>query len=81
MEDGAGEISAVGDQYLYEARSMTMSSLTTFFMMLAGACLVLYAMTVPLPYQGETDSFVHTLSLYGFGFFGMIAYLSSQEDK
>ena len=58
-----------------------MSSLTVFFTVLAGVCLVLYAMTVPLPYQGETDSFVHTLSLYGFGFFGMIAYLSSQEDK
>ena len=57
------------------------SSLTTFFIVLAGACLVLYAVTVPLPYQGETDSFIHTLSLYGFGFFGMIAYLSSKEDQ
>ena len=58
-----------------------MSGLTIFFITLSGASLVLYSLTVPLPYQGETDSFVHTLSLYGFGFFGVIAYLSSREDQ
>ena len=58
-----------------------MSGLTIFFVTLSAASLVLYAITVPLPYQGETDSFVHTLSLYGFAFFGGIAYLSYREDK
>ena len=58
-----------------------MSGLTIFFVTLSAASLVLYSLTVPLPYQGETDSFVHTLSLYGFAFFGGIAYLSSKEDK
>ena len=58
-----------------------MSGLTVFFIALSGVSLVLYSFTVPLPYQGETDSFVHTLSLYGFGFFGVIAYLSSREDQ
>ena len=58
-----------------------MSGLTVFFIALSAVSLVLYSMTVPLPYQGETDSFVHTLSLYGFGFFGVIAYLSSREDQ
>ena len=58
-----------------------MSGLTIFFIGLSGASLVLYAMTVPLPYEGETDSFVHTLSLYGFAFFGGIAYLSYKEDQ
>ena len=80
MEDESRQISDVGTADLYEAGHM-ISSLTAFFMVLAGVCLVLYAITVPLPYQGETDSFVHTLSLYGFGFFGMIAYLSSREDQ
>lgn len=58
-----------------------MSGLTIFFITLSGASLVLYSMTVPLPYQGETDSFTHTLSLYGFAFFGVIAYLSYREDQ
>ena len=58
-----------------------MSGLTMFFIALSGASLVLYSMTVPLPYEGETDSFVHTVSLYGFAFFGGIAYLSYQEDQ
>lgn len=80
MEDESRQISDVGTADLYEAGHM-ISSLTAFFIVLAGVCLVLYAITVPLPYQGETDSFVHTLSLYGFGFFGMIAYLSGREDQ
>ena len=58
-----------------------MSGLTVFFITLSGASLVLYSLTVPLPYQGETDSFVHTLSLYGFAFFGGIAWLSYKEDQ
>jgi len=58
-----------------------MSGLTVFFIVLSGVSLVLYAVTVPLPYQGETDSFVHTLSLYGFVFFGGIAWLSYKEDQ
>ena len=58
-----------------------MSGLTVFFIALSGVSLVLYSMTVPLPYQPETDSFVHTLSLYGFAFFGGIAYLSYREDQ
>jgi len=58
-----------------------MSSLTVFFIALSGVSLVLYSMTVPLPYQGETDSFAHTLSLYAFAFFGGIAYLSYREDQ
>ena len=58
-----------------------MSRLTIFFVTLSAASLVLYSLTVPLPYQGETDSFVHTLSLYGFAFFGGTAYLSYQEDQ
>ena len=60
---------------------MTMSSLTVFFTVMSAVFLVVYALTVPLPYQGETDSLVHTLSLYGFGFFGVIAYLSHKEDQ
>ena len=58
-----------------------MSGLTMFFIALSGASLVLYSLTVPLPYEGEPDSFVHTVSLYGFAFFGGIAYLSYQEDQ
>ena len=58
-----------------------MSGLTIFFVTFSAASLVLYSMTVPLPYEGETDSFVHTVSLYGFAFFGGIAYLSYQEDQ
>ena len=58
-----------------------MSGLTIFFVTLSAASLVLYSMTVPLPYEGETDSFVHTLSLYGSAFFGGIAYLSYREDQ
>ena len=58
-----------------------MSGLTIFFVTLSAASLVLYSLTVPLPYQGETDSFIHTLSLYGFVFFGGIAYLSYREDQ
>jgi len=58
-----------------------MSGLTMFFVTLSAASLVLYSMTVPLPYQGETDSFVHTLSLYGFVFFGGIAWLSYREGQ
>ena len=58
-----------------------MSRLTIFFVTLSAASLVLYSLTVPLPYQGETDSFVHTVSLYGFVFFGGIAWLSYREDQ
>ena len=58
-----------------------MTGFTLFWVVLAGACLMLYAMTVPLPYQGETDSFTHDMALYGSAFFGGIAYLSSREDQ
>ena len=59
-----------------------MSPLTIFFIALSGASLVLYAMTVPMPFgTGTEDDFVHTLSLYGFVFFGGIAYLSHREDQ
>ncbi len=59
-----------------------MSGLTLFFLLLAGLSLVLYSMTVPMPFgSGTEDDFVHTLSLYGFGFFGGIAYLSYREDQ
>ena len=43
---------------------------------------MLYSMTVPMPFgSGTEDDFVHTLSLYGFAFFGGIAYLSYKEDQ
>ena len=59
-----------------------MSPLTIFFIALYGASLVLYSMTVPMPFgSGTEDDFVHTLSLYGFAFFGGIAYLSHKEDQ
>ena len=59
-----------------------MSGLTLIFLSLAGFSLVLYSMTVPLPFgAGTEDDFVHTLSLYGFAFFGGLAYLSYKEDQ
>ena len=59
-----------------------MSGLTLFFLLLSGFGLVLYSMTVPMPFgSGTEDDFVHTLSLYGFAFFGGIAYLSYKEDQ
>jgi len=59
-----------------------MSGLTLFFLIMAGFSLVLYSMTVPMPFgSGTEDDFVHTLSLYGFAFFGGIAYLSYKEDQ
>ncbi len=59
-----------------------MSPLTIFFMALSGASLVLYSVTVPMPFgSGTEDDFVHTLSLYAFAFFGGIAYLSHKEDQ
>ena len=59
-----------------------MSGLTLFFLIIAGFSLVLYSMTVPMPFgSGTEDDFVHTLSLYGFAFFGGIAYLSYKEDQ
>jgi|TARA_A100001388_G_scaffold152195_1_gene113095 hypothetical protein len=59
-----------------------MSGLTLFFLLLAGFSLVLYSMTVPMPFgSGTEDDFAHTLSLYGFAFFGGLAYLSYKEDQ
>ena len=58
------------------------TGLTVFFAVLSGASLVVYSMTVPMPFgTGTEDDFVHTLSLYGFAFFGGIAYLSYREDQ
>ena len=81
MEDVARQISDVGSADLYEARIM-MTGLTVFFAGLAGVSLVVYSVTVPMPFgTGSEDDLVHTLSLYGFAFFGGIAYLSYQEDQ
>ena len=58
-----------------------MTGFPLFWVVLAGACLMLYAVTVPLPYQGETDSFTHDMALYGSAFFGGIAWISYREDQ
>ena len=58
------------------------SGLTVFFMALSAVSLVLYSMTVPMPFgSGTEDDLIHTLSLYASVFFGGIAYLSYKEDQ
>ena len=81
MEDESRQISDVGTADLYEAGHM-ISSLTTFFIVLAGVCLVVYSMTVPMPMgTGTEDDLVHNLALLMSGFFGGIAWLSYREDQ
>ena len=81
MEDEPRQISDVGTADLYEARHM-INSITVIFMVLAGVSLVVYSMTVPMPFgTGSEDDLVHNLALLMSGFFGGLAYLSSREDQ
>ena len=59
-----------------------MSGITGFFIGCSAASLIVYSMTVPMPFgSGTEDDLIHTLSLYASVFFGGLSYLSYKEDQ